>query len=480
MASGDYVGPLWTVSPTELLVVIHDLPVQEAECIVRVGHRIIQRKLATLQEQNSLLWHISSLTSATQYTYEIRVPGQGILTGPIQFKTFPEPGQSGVPFSFAFGSCHKPDARSWLTPREDPWVIWKWFHQSWVRSGKAEHKEIPRFLCMIGDQIYADSAWKACIKMLRSRPASPPTGLQDMYDQIYRKHFSHPLLRDIYAHFPVFMMWDDHEIRDGWGSSGTEGREIEQRIFRSALASCRKYQMMHNLYLSGNELYYAFMYGDVGFLVPDLRTYRDRKKRLLMGEQQKEWFVNTLYALSELCPLIFVLCSVPIIHLSNYIHMMGKGWFGKILIHLFGVADDFADQWNSPEHEREARWVLDHIFHIMNTRHTTFVILGGDVHVGTWAILRSSDPVHERRPAFYQFTSSPVSNAPNVFIRLLPRWGQKIQFGKTYHARVLEVFPWRNIGFVHIRPYRDTYRVICELAYSKHGRVMTERFPILI
>ena len=50
-------------------------------------------------------------------------------------------------------------------------------------------------------------------------------------------------MRDVLANIPVYMMWDDHDIRDGWGSSPADSPTMVARYPRGApiFELCRGY-----------------------------------------------------------------------------------------------------------------------------------------------------------------------------------------------------------------------------------------------
>ena len=72
-----------------------------------------------------------------------------------------------------------------------------------------------------GDQVYADEAFSAGMKFFHDNALS----LQDKkeksieaYKEIYRQVWTHEFTRDVLANCSTLMIWDDHEIRNDWGT----------------------------------------------------------------------------------------------------------------------------------------------------------------------------------------------------------------------------------------------------------------------
>lgn len=75
----------------------------------------------------------------------------------------------------------------------------------------------PDYLLLTGDQVYTDSGdaevnvWRTTLQV---RPAERLRAFVDMY----QLQWGRDEIREVMASLPVAMMWDDHDIRDGWGS----------------------------------------------------------------------------------------------------------------------------------------------------------------------------------------------------------------------------------------------------------------------
>ncbi len=97
-----------------------------------------------------------------------------------------------------------------------------------------------RFLLGLGDQVYTDELWES----KKSTGGEyyynlSAAALLYEYKQAYYKYLHIPQVQRVTSHCPMFMTWDDHEIRDGWGSRGDETGAAEQKLLLAhELNSC--------------------------------------------------------------------------------------------------------------------------------------------------------------------------------------------------------------------------------------------------
>jgi alkaline phosphatase D len=262
----------------------------------------------------------------------------------------------------------------------------------------------------------------------------------------------------------MFLTWDDHEIRDGWGSRGDEGGEAEQKMFLAATQAYEKYQLAHNPHVDPAKGYYAFQYGKIGFVVLDLRRYRSIGQQTILGDEQKHWLENWLKKKARQCRVVFIACSVPVVHVTHALAMMAS----RPEMKFVGVSDDLADQWSHASFVKDMQAFAELLFDLANQEGVRFVLLGGDVHVGTFAVLRSQRRQDEFHPVIYQCTSSPISNHPSPNVgKFLHALAQEVQLGRNlpFSGRLLKVFTKRNFAVVevHQNPNTDEYGVVFEM-----------------
>src|SRR5262249_3574526 len=100
------------------------------------------------------------------------------------------------------------------TQREDT-DLWRNLLDQYVQPGHLD------LLIHAGDQVYGDKAFEGAIDILAGNPNPTPAKARhigDLYRQLYRWAWRHPATRLALAWGPNLMIWDDHEIRDDWGS----------------------------------------------------------------------------------------------------------------------------------------------------------------------------------------------------------------------------------------------------------------------
>jgi len=100
-----------------------------------------------------------------------------------------------------------------------------------------------------GDQLYADEIWSTVPelkkwnelsldkKVSRSANKAMVEQIERFFDQLYAERWSDPTMSLMLAQVPSLMMWDDHDIFDGWGSfpEDLQGCEVFQAIFQAAI-----------------------------------------------------------------------------------------------------------------------------------------------------------------------------------------------------------------------------------------------------
>lgn len=157
----------------------------------------------------------SGLRSDWEYRYQIlrrtRVVGEGGT-----FRTMPPP-QSMADVLFVSISCsHATDPGAW--PLLD----------RYVKSAK------PRFIVMMGDQVYLDDGDETAAAVWPNHFDSKPAPRRQAIADKYQEHWSREPVRSIMANTPCYMMWDDHDIRNGWGSFATDSPALAAQYPRGA------------------------------------------------------------------------------------------------------------------------------------------------------------------------------------------------------------------------------------------------------
>ncbi|MFC7330446.1 alkaline phosphatase D family protein [Marinactinospora rubrisoli] len=119
----------------------------------------------------------------------------------------------------------------------------------------------PTVLLLTGDQVYADELQPPMMDFLRERrrptegseaPPADEVVFFDEYAELYRQAWSDPDIRWLLSTVPTLMLFDDHDIRDDWNSSGAWRREMAVRPWwrprvTSGLGAYWVYQHVGNL-----------------------------------------------------------------------------------------------------------------------------------------------------------------------------------------------------------------------------------------
>ncbi|HZI07204.1 MAG TPA: alkaline phosphatase D family protein [Archangium sp.] len=176
------------------------------------------------------------------------------------FTTFPSPAEGG--FSFLMGSCRYPGVMG-ESKRSDE--IFHAMHQH-VEQAHARDALPPRFVLMMGDQIYADKFNKI------------PVGRADTWREFQERYttaFSTPYIRRLMRSLPTYMILDDHEIEDNWAQARLKDA-LKRDLFHNAIRAYMSYQWVHGPRNFDKRIHYSFECAQAPFFVLDVRTQRIR------------------------------------------------------------------------------------------------------------------------------------------------------------------------------------------------------------
>jgi hypothetical protein len=303
----------------------------------------------------------------------------------LRFWTLPTDGY-GRQLDFLLMSCHHPGTKE--ADGFGGFAVWNQIPE----IIKVDQNANVRFAILAGDQIYADEVEA---QVLAERD---PQKRKQLYLSIYKKFWDNVEYRKVLCSVPAVLMWDDHDITDGWGSredsySAKDPYEFSdewldlfgtaKEMFRIMQASRNPDPLSKNF---ENGFDTCFTVGKAGFVVADLRSNRNVKKyRMWKCEQLeaiKTWVANNKQDLHTL----FFVSSVVFSHGDPEI----EGWILKIwfpVLNLFkklervrllkrpvdffntqfgDLRDDINDSWGSPPNKEEADRVLDFLFDLEN------------------------------------------------------------------------------------------------------------------
>lgn len=394
--------------------------------------------------------------------------------------------------------------------------------QLWHES-RTHDKDLQRFhlLLMGGDQIYFDSIWedikelKAWIGLPRDEqlvfPVSPQleAKIEDYYLKLYAVRWllkergtwggeTKPLdAAQAMARTPTVMMWDDHDIFDGWGSYSCEMQHspLFQRLFHHARRAFWVFQMQHaadslpdlvprdDVQVRANDplfkkiawtealkrdalalplldfqpgFSFAHAIGPVQLLVADLRTERSHEQVLgpdtwtAMKGWLKQIPENGREHPGEGCQHLLFMSSVPVVHPKLSLAEAFLDNFGSDHV-LDSSADDLKDHWTHDDHEGERLRLLETLFATAKAKQLRVAIVSGDVHVAAHGVAYRKDVGPQDNWAqIQQFTStavvhpSLVSVAERLFLHVLDNVGRITQNLDVNTSAEMLIFPQSN------------------------------------
>lgn len=387
-------------------------------------------KLDLLAPQLTGVYEILGLNSDTEYFYAIFSSDTNSWEMGID-NSFSFTTQMTNPSIVNFGlfSCHMPYEKNGSLVNMH---MWNEFNRVLTDYNA-------NFIIGCGDQVYTDgnkkaSIWQWLEKVEDKLPNSKDEQIEIMlswYRDIYRGFWGHNEIKKVFRKFPTYMIWDDHEIMDGWGSytkselaneldtlwewqNNKKNIELANRMREAAGIIYNEYQHSHNPNTPESQYDYTFKQSFCSFFTLDMRGCRDYNRPTndkVLGPEQMERFLEWLSEQEHNdSAVLFINSPVPVIHVCNFLvnHLDST---------LLGLADDLRDEW-----EHESNWVerdimLDAIFKFSHTTDKKVFFLSGDVHIGaSFKLRRDNFP----KAKVFQLTSSGITyaRAPGWLLRL--------------------------------------------------------------
>ncbi len=232
-----------------------------------------------------------------RYNYSVLRRGRVVPGGHGSVRTMPRPGAM-ADVLFVTISCSD------------------WRHDgAWLELEQFVRDQQPRFILMIGDQVYLDFG-TASERLWPTHLVTSPAKRRQLMADRYRDHWQRAPIRNVMANTPTYMLWSDHEIRDGWGSWASDSPTLQAKYPKGA-AIAEKYnayfedarklywhfQMCHNLatpiaepYVPGVRMTIpvSFQCGRLAVLMLDDRGDRDlwRETNRALGDVQWNFLDN--------------------------------------------------------------------------------------------------------------------------------------------------------------------------------------------
>lgn len=323
----------------------------------------------------------------------------------------------------AFVSCNGFSSNKERRHMEAPYERW----EDLVDQHKNADQGPFHVLIMGGDQVYADPVWDQVPEIERwvQKEGSAKwkragfnkkmeRQVSAFYFELYVESWGRrrsPQMREALASIPTVMMWDDHDIFDGWGSYDDDklDSDVYAGIYRIARRHFEVFQLQRspgegwpNHLCTTDNMTYAVTLGDVGILALDLRSER-RRDQVIAPESWEaiyRWLDNQVN-LNHL----LVVASVPVVHVD----LSMLEWVTGI-VDPIGLDDDLRDHWLSRPHKQERLRLIHRLFDFSEVRETRVTLLSGDIHVAALGLLEKQhdEDTNARGGSIYQVISSPV------------------------------------------------------------------------
>ncbi len=390
IAVGDVSGhsaALWARTDGPAMVHIEWAPASAWDAAEKMGTAVwpilrTNRVTTAAESDFTATIPVQDLVPRTRYRYHVLVghvaapnePIEAVLAARGEFVTLPDEG-TPAPVTFAWSGDLGGQQRCRVGP--DGYPIFDLMRR--------QHLD---FFLFLGDTIYSDDTCPA-------PPNEPGADFKattlDQYRARHRYQRGSLSLRRFLASVPVYVTWDDHEVKNNFAGPYEE----HMPAGRQAL---REYWPIASPSDDPQRLYRTVRYGaDMELFILDDRQYRNKNsdpdgpEKTMLGKKQLRWLLQGLR--NSLATWKVIATSVPL--------SIPKGG---------GVAVPGNDGWaGGPDgtgFEYERQVIVDTILtqHIKNV-----VFLAGDVH---YVQASAYDPNGDGVPDFHEFVAGPLSAAP--------------------------------------------------------------------
>lgn len=406
------------------------LDLEEVEAALR-GVRQHDFEIDDYASDTTHVANLDGLNPDTDYGYALyHHDRECIMLGHNRLRRFrtPPPEAEQRPFQLALLSCNMPyEINGLFKKRTKAGNIEMWH---FLDATLERHRSEVDLVIAGGDQSYSDGVdtlniWKYLNKQMRKEGDTllpDRDALLSWYRDIYRGYWGFESLQRVFDAYPTYMIWDDHEIVDGWGShyfrpghlqdgleqmlpdyedrgfTYDEGMELVRRMVSAAKQVYVEYQHSHNPATPEGVFDYSFRRGGCAFYVLDGRGQRDieRDGYRILGREQFDRFAAWARALDPAdTPFAFVVSAVPVLHTRAVVVQADK--------YVGGLGDDLRDSWEHELHDEERAALMDALFDAA-ARGVKVSVLSGDVHAS--AVFSMEDDNNNR---VYQLTSSAIT-----------------------------------------------------------------------
>lgn len=294
---------------------------------------------------------------------------------------------------------------------------------------------MPHAQFFIGDQVYADDWWHDQLFQPWRDTERKRWARLGVYGEVYDDFWRHRYWERLLRLAPSCMMWDDHDIRDGWGSNPNDyvdGRLTPQarEKFAAASEAFGMYQAMGNPPATGDrDWQFSLDMGPVSLFIFDPRTHRDYQDPVdyhPFGPDQMARYQDWLAQAGQRASVLIAVTSSPTaflrawrLNLAAYTLPPLMRWMERFL-HISGFDDDWRDQLPCRLNANARDAIVEGLAGWLMERpagERRALLVAGDVHVGGFARIRLPGGRQ-----MHQWIASPLTNRPGWGMHKAAAW----------------------------------------------------------
>jgi len=332
------------------------------------------------------------------------------------------PGRTEEP-RIAYISCNGFSSAKLARDTDEPYALWQRMQEEQQKSRPNTQPPPLSLMLFGGDQIYADEIWESrrCptlqhwseMTWAAQNKANETVQMRKevaaFYDWVYLDRWKDEHLSLMLATVPSVMMWDDHDIFDGWGSYPEERQKCD--VFKCVFVEAARVFDIFQMRCSARSRLnpqthrtFHLLFRDYHILALDNRSERTGKQ--IMSEPHWVEFKACLAEIGKEPPKnLIILSGMPVVYRS---FATVEKLFETTPWHE-ELEDDVQDQWSATSHQAERiRLIMVLLNFLAEHPKVRCAILSGDVHVG--ALGRIWD--EERELAITQIISSGIVHPP--------------------------------------------------------------------
>ena len=282
---------------------------------------------------------VADLLPDTSYAYEILVDGKpwsypDIQACDYQFTTFPKDRDIDI----LLMSCHGIEAYQ-KDPHTDSEKTWN----MWGRALEALKANPECRLGLLGgDQVYMDYTFEEDISKFDSKKIE---GAEQRIYKTYKTYWGNASYRLVLMRLPCLLMWDDHDIIDGWGSRAEQSQWRTKKKWSQygpvLFKAFNEMQAIRNVgsitKRADGPHSFIFSHHQTAILGLDLRHERRQVKDsyTMLSDDSKQEIEAAVDKLTDETKTLYILSPVTLARMSGKIEfflgsmsnlMLGLGW----------------------------------------------------------------------------------------------------------------------------------------------------------